>query len=196
MRYQANITSTPFCLREARIIAEHLLEGRDPSESIREIVEQRLFGYSSDISARKRAAALHRRLEPFCNVLWRWIRSGDDVLSRQANLAAVIGQSFLVGDFMDLEIRELLRSFEKELPPQAWERYIEGCQSRDPEMSPWSESTIHKLKSVTYSILAEAGYLESTSNPLIQRVFVDQSLAEYLKQHQKQYILRCLEVAE
>lgn len=196
MRYQANITSTPFCLREARIVADHLLQGKAAAESIDEIVQERLFGYPSDLSAQTRAFALHRRLAPFCSDLWQWIRSEDQMLARQSNLAAVIGQSYLVGDFMDLEMRELLLGFEKELPARAWEHYLEGCLSKDPEMSPWSESTAKKLKSVTYSILVEAGYLESTAKPVVQRVFVDQSLAEYLKRHQKQYILRCLEVTE
>ena len=196
MRYRANITGTPLCVKEARIVATHLINNLNTTESIHTIVSERLFGYASDASAQKRASALHKRLAPFCREFWEWIRSGDKELSRQAALTSVLGQSFLVGDFMDLEIREQLRGFERKLHPRAWEHFIEGCLSRDPDLSPWSNSTIKKLKSVTYSMLVEAGYLESSARPVVQRVFVDQSLAKYLKRHDKQYILRCLEVAE
>ena len=195
MRYRADITGTPLCLRETRIVATHLLQNLKPADSVKQIVSERLFGYASDASAQKTASALHKRLSPFCEIFWEWIRSGDRELTRQSALASVIERSYLVGDFMDLVIREQLRGFERLMPPQAWSNYVEDCLSRDPELSPWRDSTIKKLKSVTYSMLVETGYLQSIRNPQVQRVFVDNSLAEYLKQKQKPYILRCLEVS-
>jgi translation initiation factor 2 beta subunit (eIF-2beta)/eIF-5 len=45
-------------------------------------------------------------------------------------------------------------------------------------------------------MLAEASYLKDTKNLLLQNVFVDAQLATHLRDHNENYVLRCLEVSE
>jgi hypothetical protein len=61
-------------------------------------------------------------------------------------------------------------------------------------MPEWSESTITRLRSSVYSILAEAGYIESTKTRKLQRVHIVQPVIRYLEKHDEQYVLRCIEV--
>ena len=63
-------------------------------------------------------------------------------------------------------------------------------------MPQWSESTIARLRSAVFSMLAEAGYLKGTRSLLLQNVFVHPQLADYLRQRDETYVLRCMEVAE
>ena len=58
-----------------------------------------------------------------------------------------------------------------------------------------SSQTRVKLRSVVFSILAEVGYLKDTRSLLLQNVFVDRELSNYLKDRGEAYVLRCLEVA-
>ena len=63
-------------------------------------------------------------------------------------------------------------------------------------MPHWSDSTVNKLRSIVFSILAEADYLTDTRNLTLQNVFVDLGLANYLRDCNELYVLRCLEVME
>ena len=77
-----------------------------------------------------------------------------------------------------------------------WNEYIAGCRGRDPDMPHWSDSTVARLRSAVFSMLAEAGYLKDTRSLLLQNVFVDAQLAAYLRDRGETYVLRCMEVAE
>ena len=77
-----------------------------------------------------------------------------------------------------------------------WSDYIASCRGRDPDMPSWSETTLAKLRSAVFSILAEAGYIKDTRSLLLQNVFVDAHVADCLRSRGETYVLRCLEVAE
>ncbi|MCK5691111.1 DUF1819 family protein, partial [Myxococcota bacterium] len=100
------------------------------------------------------------------------------------------------GDFMDLTLREQRTLFAKTLEPRLWVDYIGECRGRDPDMPHWSDSTVAKLRSMVFSMLAEAGYLKDTQSLLIQNVFVDEGLAAYLRERGARYVLRCMELSE
>jgi hypothetical protein len=111
-------------------------------------------------------------------------------------MAGAIKNSRLLGDFMDLTLREQRALFSNHLEPKHWSSYIEGCRGRDPEMPHWSETTLSRLRSAVFSMLAEAGYLEDTKTLAIQGVYVDEQLSAALRDQGERYVLRCLEVCE
>lgn len=61
-------------------------------------------------------------------------------------------------------------------------------------MPQWSDSTIMRLRSSVYSILAEAGYIDSTKSRRLQRVHIVKPVLRYLEQHEEQYVLHCIKV--
>ena len=62
------------------------------------------------------------------------IRMGTIAAVCVAALAAIIKHSPLVGDFLDLILREQFRLFAPRLTKAIWEDYLSGCRARDPEM--------------------------------------------------------------
>ena len=102
----------------------------------------------------------------------------------------------LLGDFMDLMIREQRSLFAKRLQARMWLEYIEGCRGRDPDMPYWSDATIARLRSAVFSMLAETGYIKDTRSLLLQNVFVDAQLVACLRDRGQTYVLRCMEVTE
>ena len=124
------------------------------------------------------------------------VRDGEREQATQAAFASAIKNSRLLGDFMDLALREQRALFAKKLEYRMWNDYIAGCRGRDPDMPHWSDATIARLRSSVFSMLAEARYLENTRTLLLQNVFVDTQLAGLLKDQGETYILRCIEVAE
>ena len=139
---------------------------------------------------------LRARLEPLGEGLWRMVRNGSRTQATQAALGGAIKHSRLLGDFMDITLREQRALFAQKLETRMWSEYIAGCRGRDPDMPHWSDTTVAKLRSVVFSMLAEADYLKDTRSLVLQNVFVDAQLADYLRDRGETYVLRCLEVTE
>jgi hypothetical protein len=177
-------------------VADLLLQGVTKDEWYRAILEDNVLQMDSEVGVRRFANQLRNRLEPLGEGLWKMVRDGPREQATQAAFAGVVKHSRLLGDFMDLTIREQRALFAKQLEYRMWIEYIEGCRGRDPDMPHWSDSTLARLRSAVFSMLAEAGYLKDTRSLLLQNVFIDEQLAAYLRDHDETYVLRCMTVAE
>jgi hypothetical protein len=196
MIYTATISSTPLRLRETRIVADLLLQGLSDEAWKKAVVEENVLQVASTVGVIRSSNILRARLEPLGEGLWKMVRNGGREQATQAALAGAVKHSRLLGDFMDIAIREQRALFAKKLEPRMWNDYIAGCRGRDPDMPHWSDTTVAKLRSVVFSMLAEAAYLKDTRSLLLQNVFVDAQLTAYLRDRGESYVLRCLEVME
>jgi len=196
MIYKATISSTALRVRESRIVADLLLQGLSEAAWKDAIVGQNVLQVDSAVAVTRSANILRARLKPLGEGLWKMVRDGGLILATQATLAGAIRHSRLLGDFMDITVRDQLAVFSKKLERRMWSEYLEGCRGRDPDMPHWSDATIAKLRSVVFSMLAEAEYLKDTRSLLLQTVFVDGELAAYLRDRSASYVLRCMEVTE
>jgi hypothetical protein len=196
MIYTATISSTPLRLRESRIVADLLLQGVGEEAWKEAIVGQNVLQVGSTVGVIRSSNILRARLEPLGEALWKMVRDGERELATQAAFAGAVKHSRLLGDFMDITIREQRALFSRKLENRIWTEYIEGCRGRDPDMPHWSDTTVVKLRSVVLSMLAEAAYLKDTRSRLLQNVFVDAQLAACLRDRQETYVLRCMEVME
>lgn len=196
MIYTATISSTPLRVRESRIIADLLLRGVSGQAWKDAVVEQNVLQVGSTVGVIRSSNIIRARLEPLGDALWRLVRDGDRAQATLPTLAGAIKHSRLLGDFMDITIREQRATFSKCLEPRIWNEYIAGCRGRDPDMPHWSDTTVAKLRSQVFSMLAEAAYLKDTRSLHMQNVFVDPQLAAHLRDRDESYVLRCLEVME
>jgi len=194
--YSATITSASLRLRESRIIADLLIQGLSRENWKEALLEQNVLQMSSIESAKRISSLLRARLEPLGTDLWQIVRDGEKEQATQAVLSGAIKNSRLLGDFMDSTLRDQRALFAKKLEYPMWSDYIASCRGRDPDMPSWSETTLAKLRSAVFSILAEAGYIKDTRSLLLQNVFVDAHVADCLRSRGETYVLRCLEVAE
>ena len=196
MIYTATISSTSLRVRECRIVAGLLLEHVSEKEWTRAVVEQNVLKMGRSVTIIRSSNILRARLEPLGEGLWKMVRDGGQTQATQAALAGAVKHSRLLGDFMDITMREQRALFAKKLERRVWSEYIEGCRGRDPDMPYWSEATVAKLRSIVFSMLAEADYLKDTRSLLMQNVFVDAQLEAYLRDRGETYVLRCLQVME
>ncbi|MBL4771873.1 MAG: DUF1819 family protein [Planctomycetes bacterium] len=196
MIYAATISSTSLRVRESRLIAGLLIKGVSTTEWRNAVEEQNVLQIGSVVTAIRCARIIRARLEPLGEGLWKMVRDGDKVLATQAAFAGAVKHSRLLGDFMDLTIREQRTLFAEKLENHMWTEFVAGCRGRDPDMPHWSDTTIVKLRSVVFSMLAEAGYLKDTRSRQLQNVFLDRELSSYLADKGETYVLRCMELTE
>jgi len=196
MIYTATITSASLRLRESRIISDLLLQGVSEEDWKAALLERNVLQMGSVESIKRISRLLRARLEPLGEGLWEMVRDGGREQAIQAVLAGAVKNSRLLGDFMDIAIREQRALFATKLEYRMWNEYIAGCRGRDPDMPQWSDTTVARLRSAVFSILSEAGYLKDTRGLLLQNVFVDAQLAAWLRDREESYVLRCMEVME
>ncbi len=196
MIYTATISSTSLRLRQSRVVADLLLQGVSEEAWKDAVLEQNVLQMGSPVTIIRSSNILRARLEPLGEGLWKMVRDGGRAQAAQAALAGAVKHSRLLGDFMDIAIREQRALFAKKLENRMWTDYIAGCRGRDPDMPHWSDATVAKLRSVVFSMLAEADYLKDTRSLLLQNVFVDAELVAYLRNRGESYVLRCMEVTE
>jgi len=194
MRYKADITAGSLKISESRIIADLLLKQISDEGWRDAIVRQNVLQARSAATALRLAKLIRGRLELMNGELWWMVRDGSKDVATQAILAAAVKHSPLLGDFLDLVLREQYRIFSAALSNQLWEDYLNDCRGRDPEMPLWNESTRQRLRSSVFQTLAQAGYIEDTKTLRLQPVYIALPVIHYLQERNEAYVLRCIQV--
>src|SRR5437867_2164729 len=161
-RYGAEMTAGGLKLRESRVVADLLLSGVDQDAWIAAIRDKNVLQARNRETAIRVGRLVRQRLETMDADLWKLVRDGNKAVATDALLAAAIKHSPLVGDFLDLVLREQFRLFAPKLTRAMWDEYLSGCRAREPEMPIWNESTRRRLRSSVFQSLAQAGFLNDT----------------------------------
>ncbi len=193
-RYKADITAGALKVAESRIIADLLLRNLDEKQWKKVILTDNILQTHNPATATRLTRLIRGRLETMDEKLWRLVRDGNSVIATQAIFAAALKQSRLLGDFLDLVVREQLRVFMPVLSNKLWEAYLLECRGRDPEMPEWNSSTKNRLRSSVFQILAQVGYIDNTRTLKLQSVFIAPQVLHYLQEHQEDYVLRCIQI--
>lgn len=192
-KYLSTITSASLMVPESRTIARLLVEDGDSDWRIHIMVNNVLQTRSSK-TALSIAQVLRARLRLMGPELLDMVITGPRETATHACFAAAIKHSALLGDYLDLVLREKYRLFVPKLKPGDWSRYIDDCRARDPEMTVWTESTVLRLRWVVHDMLAEMGYIDSTRSLRLQSVRVVPDVLRYLEKEREHYVLKCITV--
>ena len=195
MRYKADITAGSLKVPESRIIADLLLRGVDELNWKDAINRDNVLQVKNPATAIRIGRLIRKRLELMSPDLWRLVRDGTGTVATHAVLAAAVKHSPLLGDFLDLVVREQYRLFNTALSNRLWDEYLDDCRGRDPGMPIWNESTRKRLRSSVFQILAQAGYIENTRSKRLQTVHIASQVLQYLEKHNEHYVLRCIKVS-
>jgi hypothetical protein len=194
-RYKADIAGGSLKLPESRVVAGLLLDSVTGTEWKDAIEVANVLQKRSPGTAKRQASLMRVRLESMESDLWELVRDGSKIVATHALFAAAIKHSTLLGDFLDLMVREQFRMFRQDLPRKLWQDFIERCHDRDPHMPEWQESTTNKLGDSVYRILAEVGYLLDNKKYILQPVRISGEVMAYLRDHEEDYVLRCIQVS-
>jgi len=195
MHYKADITAGSLKVAESRIVAGLLLRKVNADGWEKAIIEDNVLQTRSEATAIRIGRLIRKRLELMNPDLWRLVRDGTGTVATHAVLAASVKHSPLLGDFLDLVVREQYRLFNTALSSKLWDEYLYDCRGRDPDMPIWNESTRKRLRSSIFQILAQAGYIESTRSKRLQTVHIASQVLQYLERHNEHYVLRCIKVS-
>ena len=195
MRYSADLTAGALKLSESRIIADLLLRGIVKEQWKDAVIKQNVLQTRNPSTAIRLARLIRGRLELMDADLWKLVRDGNSTVAAHALLAAAVKHSPLLGDFLDIVVREQYRLFRPAISYKLWDDYLVDCRGRDPDMPLWNESTRKRLRSSVFQILAQAGFIVDTKSLKLQTVHISPQVVHYLQDHEEGYVLRCIEVS-
>lgn len=194
-RYKADIAGGSLKVPESRIVAGLLLDGVVGKAWKQAIEVENILQKRSPGTAKRQASLIRSRLDTLEPELWELVRDGSLHVATHAVFAAAIKHSNLLGDFLDLVVRDQFRMFRHDLPRRFWLSFLEDCRDRDPEMPGWEDSTANKLGDSVYRILAEVGYLSGGKKYILQPVRISGEVLAYLRNYDEDYVLRCIQVS-
>jgi len=195
VRYRADISAGALKVPETRVIADLLLRDVDEEGWKRALLSENVLQTRNPATAVRLARLIKARLALMDAEPWKMIYEGSGVVAVHAVLAAAIKHSHLLGDFLDLVVREQYHLFNPALSKRLWDDYLSDCRGRDPEMPEWNESTRRRLRSSVFQALAQAGFIESTKTLKLQLVHIAPQVLRYLTNRNKKYVLRCIQVS-
>lgn len=195
MRYRAGLTAGALKVAESRALADLLLQEASEAEWKAALFDENILQVRARKTAQRLSLLIRGRLETMGPELWLLVRDGSLPVATHACLAAAIKKSPLLGDFLDLVVRDQYRVFSPSLSIPLWNRYVEDCRGRDPEMPVWSDATVDRLRNSVFQILIQAGYLENTRTLKLQTVHIAKEVLRILHDHDEHYVLRCIQVA-
>jgi len=194
IRYKANITAGTLLIPESRKIADLMLKNISKEEWKHEIEEKNILQRLSVSSSKRIASFIRARLGLMTSDLWAMVRDGDATLSIQANFAAAIKHCRLLGDYLDIVIREQFKKMENSLPLPLWDEFIVLCEQNDPLMEQFPPSTAQKMRSNIHKILIEVGYLSDPYKRKLRKIEIVPDVIDYLKKNNEKYVLKCIEI--
>lgn len=194
MRYRADITAGALKVTESRQIADLLLQGPSETGWKEALYDQNILQTRNPATTRRLALLLRGRLGLMDADIWTLVRDGSGIVATHACLAAAVKHSALLGDFLDLVVREQYQRYAEALSHKLWEEYIADCRGRDPDMPRWSDATIDRLRSSVFQMLAQGGYVENTRTLRLQTAHMASQVLDYLTDHHEHYVLRCIQV--
>ncbi|WP_225609640.1 DUF1819 family protein [Pseudomonas sp. PDM11] len=192
--YLANFTKCSLIVPEARIVAGLLLQDVEPREWERQVHELNVLQKRTAKTAATYANLARARLQTMDADLWHLVRDGSMPVATHAVLAATVKFSPLFGDFLRTVVRDQFRRFATHLETRHWDAYLEDSLRSQPNMLTLSDSTRVKLRQNAMRMLAEAGFIENTRSLRLRSQQIEPAVLHYLRQHNEQYVLDCLQV--
>jgi len=192
--YTGDIVAGSLLMEESRKIAHLLLENVNFPGWHQAIVRDNILQKRSPETAKRQARLIKNRLMTMDREFWQLVYDGSSEITAQALLAASIKQSRLVGDFMDIVLRQHWQTFTKKISGSDWNQFLEICSQIDPQVDTWKESTRSKLKQVVFRMLAEVKYIENTATCRLIPVFLAPEIKNYLVKKKETYVLKCMKI--
>ena len=192
--YKANITAGALLVTESRKIADLMVRDVSADEWTRAIDEENVLQKLSASSAKRTSNYIKARLRLMTPELWEMVRDRGMQTATHAVFAAAIKHCRILGDYLDLVVREQFRRFEEQLTRRIWEDFLQTCKQRDPSMKDFPPPTEQKMRSNVHKILFEAGYISDLNFWKLQKVEIDIEVLNYLEKSNEHYILKCIKV--
>jgi len=192
-KYLGDIIGGSIMLRESRLIAELLLSEPSKEQWSQKIENENILQKTSMPSAKRFASTMKKRLAPMGSGFLEAVIDADDTLALQLLLLGAMNDSPVLADFMRTVLSDAHRTYKERLESDCWLEFYEERSRVIPELANFSESSIKKMGNNVIKLLADASYLSTARNKVLQKVFVQDEVLEWARKLDKPDFVEALE---
>lgn len=176
------ITREQFLFHEMRMVAKLLMEGKEDTEIIQEVVDHNLFQYPTETSLKNIThVCLARFHQTNSKELTNIVAYGTSDAAKQACLFLMMNYYRIVWEFMISVIGEKYRIQDFTFNKMDLNSFFTRLQEQNDVVASWSDSTIYKCKQVLKKILVENGYLDNSQSNVLNKVLLDLSVKDAIE---------------
>lgn len=179
--YNSDLNGGSLMVRESRIIANLLLQGASEDDWKQAIQVNNELQKRTPATAKRFAKVIRTRLERLEPEYWKALRDGDDELATQVAFVSALERNLLLLEFMEHVVKDVYLAHAEKLEPYQWLDFLEDCGNKDQKIYDWKDSTKHKMGTVVFRMLSEAGYLENARTKKLQHVVIRPEVKDMLE---------------
>lgn len=193
--YLGDIIGGSIMLRESRIVAAILQAAPDEQQWLEAIVDQNLLQKPSVHSAKRMASTVRKRIEPLGDTFWSDLQHAQDEVATQLLLVAVMKQSPVLTDFMMTTVSDARRMYREALKTSDWQEFIDSRMRVIDGLDKYSATSLSKIGSNIFKILADASFLESGRNKKLKNVYLQPQVKDLCNRLASPQILDAMDAA-
>lgn len=181
--YRGSITRESYLFHEMRVVAKLIMQDKEEKDIYEEILQNNLFQFPTERNIKSISIGCYRRLMSMeSKELINVIAEGAVDVAKQACMFSLMSYNRLIYEFMTEVIGEKYKNNDLSFDKAYISRFLYELQQKDEKVASWSDSTIHKIKSVMLKCLVESGYLESTKAKELNPVFLFDEVKEAIEE--------------
>jgi len=192
--YKSDLNGGSLMVRESRIIANLLLQGASDEQWHQAIQVDNDLQKRTPATANRFAQSIRKRLERLEPEFWRAIRDGDDELATQVVFVSALERNLLLLEFMERVVKDAYAAHHEKIEMYQWLDFLEDCGNKDAKIFDWKDATKHKMGTVVFRMLFEAGYFESARTKKIQNVLIRPELKDMLENTFRKRLLASMDI--
>jgi hypothetical protein len=192
--YNSDLNGGSLMVRESRIIARLLLQGASADDWQQTIQINNELQKRTPATAKRLAQSIRKRLELLEPEFWKALRDGDDELATQVAFVSVLERNLLLLEFMESIVKDAYAAHVEKIELYQWADFLEDCGNKDPKIFDWKDSTKHKMGTVVFRILFEAGYINSARNAKLQNVLIRPEVKDMLENTFRKRLLASMDI--
>ena len=192
--YKSDLNGGSLMVRESRIIASLLLQGASDEDWVRVIQDNNELQKRTPATAKRFAQSIRKRLDLLEPEFWKALRDGDDELATQVAFVSVLERNLLLLEFMESVVKDAYAGHVVKIELYQWTDFLEDCGNKDPKIYTWKDSTKHKMGTVVFRILFEAGYLKSARTPKLKNVLIRPEIKDMLENTFRKRLLASMDI--
>ena len=121
------------------------------------------------------------------------VLDADDSLALQLLLLGTMNNSPVLADFMKSVLADAHVTYKEKLENDCWLEFYEQRSRVIPELNNFSESSIKKMGNNVIKLLADANYLSTSRNKILQKVYVQKDVLDWARQIERPDFVEALE---
>ncbi|MGZ4054023.1 MAG: DUF1819 family protein [Bacteroidia bacterium] len=172
-KYTFSFTAASSLIKETVIIGQLYLQYKDWGKVEEDIYKHNILNKSKRNTIKREFNEIRKRLKTLNESEMNLLVHGDTNSEKAMVHLALVKTYSLIYEFIHEVINSKFIQFEKQLTETDYSKFIDAKATLHPELEVSSETTLNKVKQVTFKMLAQIGIIDSLKEKNITKPFLD-----------------------